>query len=173
MQNQSLRYLAILLSQVVHQSSKTDSLRERLTIMAADFKERMRGKANIFFFFLTFSNSKKKIVFFHTGNRIECDPQVISTFNLLCELVSFFDYYHEQKYQLALEVLANTKLVPLSMGELEECINNFKRLGGEICKVYPDILLAAMDILYAQYKSVKGRDTGIVDTGRDRVSVID
>ncbi|XP_039959553.1 nuclear pore complex protein Nup93-1-like [Bactrocera tryoni] len=144
MQNQSLRYLAILLSQVVHQSSKKDSLRERLTIMAADFRERMRG------------------------NRIECDPQVISTFNLLCELVSFFDYYHEQKYQLALEVLANTKLVPLSMSELEECINNFKRLGGEICKVYPDILLAAMDILYAQYKSVKGRDTGIVDTGRDR-----
>lgn len=74
---------------------------------------------------------------------------------------------------MALEVLANTKLVPLSMSELEECINNFKRLGGEICKVYPDILLAAMDILYAQYKSVKGRDTGIVDTGRDRVSAIE
>lgn len=47
MQNQSLRYLAILLSQVVHQSSKKDSLRERLTIMAADFRERMRGNAKI------------------------------------------------------------------------------------------------------------------------------
>lgn len=143
MQSQSLRYLSLLLSQVVHQSSKKGSLRERLSVVAADFMERLRG------------------------SRIECEPQVIATFNLLTELVAFFDYYHERKFQIALEVLANTKLVPMSMGDLEECINNFKRLGGEICKVYPDILLAAMDILYSQYKNIKGKDTGMLDTGRD------
>lgn len=137
-----------MLSQVVHQSSKKGSLRERLSIMASDFSERLRG------------------------SRIECEPQVIATFNLLTELVAFFDYYHERKYQIALEVLANTKLVPMSMNDLEECISNFKRLGGEICKVYPDILLAAMDILYSQYKAIKGKDTVMLDTGRDSVSIL-
>lgn len=44
MQNQSLRYTAILLSQVVHQSSKKGTLRERLAVMASEFSERLRGK---------------------------------------------------------------------------------------------------------------------------------
>lgn len=150
MQNQSLRYISVLLSQVVHQSSKKGSLRERLAVMACDFSERLRG------------------------NRIECEPQTIATFNLLNQLVNFFDYYHEKKYQLGLEVLAQTKLVPLNVSELDECINNFKRLSGEICKVYPDILLATMDILYAQYKNVKSKEggAGMLDTGRDRVSIV-
>lgn len=136
----------MLLSQVVHQSSKKGSLRERLSVMASDFMERLRG------------------------SRIECDPTIMTNFHLLTELVAFFDYYHERKFQIALEVLANTKLVPMSMNDLDECLSNFKRLGGEICKVYPDILLAAMDILYSQYKAVKSKDIGMLDTGRDSVS---
>lgn len=107
------------------------------------------------------------------GNKIECEPQIIATFNLLNELVQFFDFYHERKYHLALEVLANTKLVPMSMNDLEDSINNFKRVGGEICKVYPDILLATMDILYSQYKSIRGKEGGgFIDSGRDRVSLL-
>uniref|UniRef100_A0A1A9WVB1 Nuclear pore protein n=1 Tax=Glossina brevipalpis TaxID=37001 RepID=A0A1A9WVB1_9MUSC len=143
MQSQSLRYLSLLLSQVIHQSSKKGSLRERLAILASEFSERLRG------------------------SRIECDPQIVVTFHLLNELVSFFDYYHERKYQLALQILGNTKLVPFSMGELEESLNNFKRLGSEVSKVYPDILSAAMDILYSQYKVLKGKDTGMLDSGSD------
>ncbi|XP_055914053.1 nuclear pore complex protein Nup93-1-like [Eupeodes corollae] len=145
MQGQALRYISILLSQVVHQSSKKGSLRERLQVLASDFSDRLRG------------------------NKIECEPQIIATFNLLNELVQFFDFYHEKKYHLALEVLANTKLVPMSMNDLEDSINNFKRIGGEICKVYPDILLATMDILYSQYKSIRGKEGGgFIDSGRDR-----
>uniref|UniRef100_A0A1A9WJ14 Nuclear pore protein n=1 Tax=Glossina brevipalpis TaxID=37001 RepID=A0A1A9WJ14_9MUSC len=68
---------------------------------------------------------------------------------------------------MALEILGNTKLVPFSMGELEETLNNFKRLGSEVSKVYSDILLAAMDILYSQYKILKGKDTGMLDSGSD------
>uniref|UniRef100_A0A1B0G339 Nuclear pore protein n=1 Tax=Glossina morsitans morsitans TaxID=37546 RepID=A0A1B0G339_GLOMM len=143
MQSHSLRYLSLLLSQVVHQSSKKGSLRERLAILATEFSERLRG------------------------SRIECEAQIVVTFNLLNELVSFFDYYHERRYQLALEILASTKLVPFSMGELEESLNNFKGLGSEISKAYPYILLATMDILYSQYKMLKGKETGILKSGGD------
>ena len=36
-----------------------------------------------------------------------------------------------------------------------------------ICKVYPDILLAAMIILYSQYKAIKGKDIDMLDTDWD------
>lgn len=61
------------------------------------------------------------------GEELNCDSQVLSTFTLLRTLLEFFDYYHEKKYQLALDALEKTKLVPLNMYDLETCINNFKR----------------------------------------------
>ncbi|KAI9580747.1 nuclear pore complex protein Nup93-1-like [Glossina fuscipes] len=143
MQSYSLRYLSLLLSQVVHQTSKKGSLRERLASLVTEYSERLRG------------------------SRMECEAQIVVTFNLLNELISFFDHYHDCKYQLALEILEKTKLVPFSVGELEESLNIFKGLGTEICKVYPDILLAKMDILYSQYKMLKRKDTGILNSGSD------
>lgn len=40
-------------------------------------------------------------------------------------------------------------------------------------KVFPDLLLATMDILYAQYKNLKGRDayTLNVDDAKEQVSI--
>ncbi|KAJ6638477.1 Nuclear pore complex protein Nup93-1 [Pseudolycoriella hygida] len=139
MQEQALTHLSILLSQVVHQPSTPGSLRERLHLMADDLARR------------------------YTGFKINCDPQIMSTFTTLRDLVTFFDCYHEKKYELALETLGNTKLVPLSMNDLEICVHNFKRLGGEVCKVIPDLLLATMDVLYNQYKQLKGKDGGAIN----------
>lgn len=61
------------------------------------------------------------------GVNINCDPQIISTFTTLKDLVTFFDCYHEKKYELALETLGKAKLVPLSINDLEICVHNFKR----------------------------------------------
>lgn len=99
---QALRYTSILLSQVVHQPNKKGSLRERLQIIANEFTDRYDG--------------------------IQCDVQTISTFTTLRNLVLFFDQYHEKDYQLALETLSITKLVPLGMNDLDSCVHNFKRL---------------------------------------------
>lgn len=131
---QTLRYTSILLSQVVHQPNKPGSLRARLQQLALEFTDR------------------------YAGAEKNCDPQTWSTFSLLRELVLFFDHYHNRNYQPALEVLERTKLVPLKMSDLEACLHNFKRLGGEVCKVLPDLLLATMDIVYNKYKVLKGRD---------------
>lgn len=95
--------MSILLSQVVHQSSKKGSLRERLHLKALEFTERF------------------------AGTDIHCDTKTRATFNTLRDLVKFFDECHEQKYQQALATLRNLQLVPLNMNELEICINNFKR----------------------------------------------
>lgn len=100
---QSLRYLSILLSQVVHQPSKKGSLRERLQIFALELSER------------------------YEGSELNFDSQTLSTFTTLRDLVVFFDLYHEKKFQSALETLAKLKLVPMSMNELDICLHNFKR----------------------------------------------
>lgn len=102
-EEQCLRYLSILLSPVVHQTVKKGSLRERLYLKALEFTER------------------------YADAEFHCDSNIRATFFALRDLVKFFDEYHEQKYQLALETLNKLKLVPLSMNDLEICVNNFKR----------------------------------------------
>lgn len=48
------------------------------------------------------------------------------------------------------------------------------RLGGEVSKVFPDLLLATMDIIHTQYKNLKGRDgyTFNTDEAKERVKYI-
>lgn len=78
-------------------------MRERLYVRALEFTERFADAEH------------------------HCDSNVRATFSTLRDLVKFFDEYHEQKYQLALETLSQLKLVPLSVKDLEICVNNFKR----------------------------------------------
>lgn len=48
------------------------------------------------------------------------------------------------------------------------------RLGGEVSKVFPDLLLATMDIVHTQYKNLKGRDgyTFNTDEAKERVNLL-
>lgn len=34
----------------------------------------------------------------------------------------------------------------------------FSRIGGEVCKILPDLLLSAMEIIYKKYTLLKGKD---------------
>ncbi|XP_050082898.1 nuclear pore complex protein Nup93-1-like [Anopheles aquasalis] len=136
---QTLRYMSILLSQVVHHDNKEGSLRDRVQRMANEFGGR------------------------YTGAEKNCDSQTWSTFTLLKELATFFDYYHGKNYQSAMEILERIKLVPLRMADLDATVHNFKRLSGEVCKVIPDLLLATMDIAFTKYKAMKGKDVSKFD----------
>lgn len=93
-----------MLSPVVHQISKKGSLRERLYAKALEYSER------------------------YADTESHCDSNIRATFQALRDLVKFFDEYHEQKFQLAMETLNLLKLVPLNVNDLELCVNNFKRL---------------------------------------------
>lgn len=86
-------------------------MRERLYVKALEFSER------------------------YADTELHCDSNIRATFSTLRDLVKFFDEYHEQKYQLALETLRLLKLVPLSMNELEICVNNFKRFVTFACEI--------------------------------------
>lgn len=58
---------------------------------------------------------------------IVCDPQVLKSFNTLKILLQFFQCYYDGKHEDALQVLAQTKLVPLSMNDVDMCVQNFKK----------------------------------------------
>ncbi|CAG9807920.1 unnamed protein product [Chironomus riparius] len=138
---QTLRYIITLLSQVVHQQTKPGSMKERLQTISLEISERYRSK------------------------EITCDPQIMKTFNTLKILMQFFQHYHDNKHEEALEILAQTKLVPLHMKDVDVCVQNFKKTGGEVCKILPDILLSTMDIIYKKYTTIKNKEISRFNEG--------
>ncbi|XP_067007700.1 nuclear pore complex protein Nup93 [Anabrus simplex] len=144
-----LTLLSSLLCQVVHHMNKPGSLRSRLQDLAYS------------------------IIMRYEGMQLSCSPETASMFFTLRDLLLFFDQYHAQDYQQALETIARSKLIPLSMGEIEERVKNFRHLKDEICRCIPDVLLATMNILYELYKKVKGGEIGSLggkfeDTSKDQ-----
>lgn len=91
----------------MHQISKRGSLRERLYFKSLEYSKRYADTPH-------------------------CDANIRATFSTLRDLVKFFDEYHDQKYQLALETLTKLQLVPLHVSDLELCVNNFKRFVFEL-----------------------------------------
>lgn len=130
-QEEVLSLLSVLLAQVVNQPSKPGSQRERLQSLAQDITTR------------------------YSSNGYKCTAPVVSTFSILREQMKFFDQFHNHQYVLAMETLMQTKLLPFTMNEVSEKVTAFKRLSPEVCKVIPDMLLAAMTILYEQYTHLK------------------
>lgn len=91
------------MSPVVHQTGKKGSLRERLFTKSIEYSKR------------------------YADTELHCDSNIRATFFTLRDLVVFFDAYHEQKFDVALETLNKLNLVPLNVNDLEKCVNNFKR----------------------------------------------
>lgn len=78
-------------------------MKERLRVLAMEVSERYRSM------------------------EINCDPQLLKTFDVFKTLMAFFDCYHENNHDDALEILGQTKLVPLNMSDLDVCVQNFKK----------------------------------------------
>ncbi|XP_068156855.1 LOW QUALITY PROTEIN: nuclear pore complex protein Nup93-1 [Drosophila tropicalis] len=129
--NSALKHLSILLAQVVHQPPLVGTLRSRLSIEAKRFTHLLETQ------------------------HIELDPKVESNYVLLQVLLNFFDNYHEGKFMMALQQLWRTNLIPREEKEVDGCLAHIKRLSGEVIKVLPDVIIAAMDITQKQYKQLK------------------
>ncbi|EDW82712.1 uncharacterized protein Dwil_GK24989 [Drosophila willistoni] len=133
--DKTLRLISSLLAQVVHQKTREGSLRQRLF----EIIERMNNALGV--------------------RKMDVDAQSVVTYQLLTQLLQFFDYYHEDEPRLALEILVNNRLTPISSSDVDECVKNLKRMGPEVIKVLPDVLLAAMNIIYSEYQSLRSGST--------------
>lgn len=83
------------------------------------------------------------------------DPQIAGTFFLLLDLMTFFSYYQRQAFHDALDTIQKLSVVPLSQRELDARVQDFKKMSLEIQRNIPEVLVACMNILYAQYRETK------------------
>ncbi|CAL1263287.1 unnamed protein product [Larinioides sclopetarius] len=120
-----------LLSQVVPQMNVIGSNRQRLENVALNIAERYRMQG-------------------HTAN-----PETTATFFLLLDLMQFFNYYHNNQYVDALDTIKGLKLLPFDNQEVEQKVSVFSSYSEEVRRNFPDVLLATMNILYAEYKKAK------------------
>lgn len=104
-----------------------------------------------------------------------CPSELVTSFSVLRLLLEFFDYYNSKQYTLGMKLLIDSRLVPLQASELDESIKNFRRYNTEVWNVFPDVLLAVMNILFEQYQKVKGNEfipPRYQDSAVDKVIII-
>ncbi|GIY44503.1 nuclear pore complex protein Nup93 [Caerostris extrusa] len=96
-----------LLSQVVPQMNVVGSNRQRLENVALNIAERYKMQG-------------------HTAN-----PETTAAFFLLLELMSFFNYYHNNQYVDALDTIKELKLLPFENQEVEQKVTAFSTYSEE------------------------------------------
>lgn len=130
--DKALRLVCSLLSQVVHQPPRPGSMRERLGEVIKQLDAALAER------------------------KTDVEAHVIVTYTVLSQVMEFFNLHHAGESRLASDILTNNRLIPTTSFEVDECVSNLKRMGPEIIKVLPDILLAAMDIVYEEYVNQRG-----------------
>lgn len=80
------------------------------------------------------------------------DLNELGAFKMLTLLMHFFDFFHADKFREALELLDESQLIPQSCQQISNCLGTLKVLGADAVKVLPNVLLAAMKILYKEYQ---------------------
>lgn len=56
---------------------------------------------------------------------------------------------------LTLQLIVESGLIPSKTEEVENRVNNFRKLGDDICHNFPQILLATMTILHTLYNQAR------------------
>ncbi|XP_012524489.1 nuclear pore complex protein Nup93 [Monomorium pharaonis] len=131
-----LSLMCTLLTQVVSQKGPPGSLRARLQVTAMDISTRYKDIA------------------------IQAPSEVVSSFYTLRDLMVFFDQFHNEQYQSALRTIADSKMLPLQVKEVDERVNALRRVSPEVAGTLADVLLATMTILYRQYQKLRSVEPG-------------
>ena len=131
-----LSLMCTLLAQVVSQTSSPDSLRPRLQLAANKISERYKGIDT------------------------QAPSELVSAFHTLRDLMVFFDQFHNEQYQSALTTIAESKLLPLHVKEVDERVSALRRVSPEVAGTLADVLLATMTILYRQYQKLRSTEPG-------------
>ncbi|XP_023022838.2 nuclear pore complex protein Nup93 [Leptinotarsa decemlineata] len=133
-QEEVIKIVCSILSQVAHMESEPDSLRNKMHEKAVEFAER-------------FSREGYKTT-----------PSIVNSFLKLKDLVFFFNQYHAKQYNQAFKTLSGLELIPLRSEDIDDRVKNFKTLQSDVCKVFPDVLLASMNMIFSQYQKIKANN---------------
>lgn len=82
---------------------------------------------------------------------IDGPQELIGTFYLLLDLLTFFDYYHANQYDEALDTIQKLQLLPFTLNKVESKVSEFNTYPEEVRRNIYDILIATMNILHKRY----------------------
>lgn len=80
-------------------------------------------------------------------------PTIVATLHLLMDLATFFNFYHKERFNDALEILKKLHIIALRRDEVDSRVAGVTAQGSEVRSVLPHILLAAMTTTYKLYRS--------------------
>ncbi|KAG6450374.1 hypothetical protein O3G_MSEX006577 [Manduca sexta] len=127
-----LELFCVLLAQVVNSGGGAGGLRERLSLLAEHVSRRLR-----------FSDATN------------LPAALLEAYKKLCKLMAFFDQFHSENYEGALETLRECALVPLSASELEARVSAARSARGELLRSLPAVLRALCTILLHQRQRLR------------------
>ncbi|CAH0405001.1 unnamed protein product [Chilo suppressalis] len=148
-----LELFCVLLTQVVSSggggSGGTGSgLRQRLSLLAEHVSQRLRADTS------------------------SLPAALMEAYTKLCKLMTFFDRYHAENYDGALEALRECELVPLSASELEARVAGARQMRGELLRSIPPVLRALCAILLAQRARLHQHNNKQVEWLREQAEVL-
>jgi hypothetical protein len=123
----AIRLLNMELSQVISQPCMPQSQCERVRRLAVTLATR----------FLSFFLGLRHITIFRykkTGSKI--DPQLASTLYLLIDFGTFFDFYHEKRYDECIDVLRKLNCLPLEPDEVDQKVKIFHMIPEEVRRMF-------------------------------------
>ncbi|XP_052747176.1 nuclear pore complex protein Nup93-1 [Bicyclus anynana] len=121
-----LELFCVLLAQVVSAGGEAGGLRARLAALAEHVSRRLRAA------------------------EASPPPPLLDAYTKLCKLCTFFDHFHTENYEAALETVRSCEVVPLRQSELEACVAGARAARGELLRALPAVLRALCHILIAQ-----------------------
>ncbi|XP_053608386.1 nuclear pore complex protein Nup93-like [Plodia interpunctella] len=126
-----LELFCVLLAQVVNSGGGVGGLRERLAALADHVTRKLRAADH------------------------SLPAALVDAYTKLCKLMTFFDQFHSENYDAALETLRSCELVPLSASELEERVVWARGARGELLRALPAVLRALCAMLLARRQALR------------------
>eukprot|EP00698_Gefionella_okellyi_P023163 TRINITY_DN7825_c0_g1_i1.p1 TRINITY_DN7825_c0_g1~~TRINITY_DN7825_c0_g1_i1.p1 ORF type:complete len:836 (-),score=197.95 TRINITY_DN7825_c0_g1_i1:20-2527(-) len=83
------------------------------------------------------------------------DPQLASTFELILNLLTFFDLYNSSHFDEALNLIAALNLIPLDMSSVDTKAEAAVRMTDPVTRNLGSILLATMQCIYHQFTQLR------------------
>ena len=103
------------ISPIVSEISVQNSNRDRLKQMTLSIAERYKTE--------------------NTDTSVPIPKSVTQTFNLLCDLMTFFDVYHSEKYEAAYDVLNRLDILPVNADNMDSKVKKFTAFTEEVIKI--------------------------------------
>lgn len=89
------------------------------------------------------------------GKSYTASVNTVDTFNVLLDLLDFFQLYNAKQYKEALNLMQKINLIPLHKDSVESTAEKFRHVDSLILRTISDVVIAVMKTLVENFKETK------------------